>query len=392
MHLETHFTAIRPKVLELLQSATESIQLAVAWFTDQKLYDALLDRLEAGVSVTVLIRNDYVNNHQEALDWQYFVDNKGILYFASDNEPLHHKFCIIDNKNVIHGSYNWTYSAAFRNLESCVFIQDETVAQQFNNEITKVINSLSNETIIKRYIMVDDGIEIGNQLRYVEQEKIIKTEIQDQSQTSTDSDYLLQEAFITYNNKKYINSIELAKEVLRIKPDSEKAFFCLAGNYYRMERYGLALENALHAINASDTTNRQAEVWNLLGLVNDGLKNHLEAVRCYDKAINIDSHTTTWYYNKYWSLYDAKASSQVIDKVRLKVLEVSRHEIINNKNNIDMKFLLMKCHAERGKLRDDIPEARKDANKALEYYESLAIDEQDLHDLDMIMGLQKELK
>lgn len=38
---------------------------------------------------------------------------------------MHNMFCVIDNKTLINGSYNWTYYAEDRNRENILLIKDE---------------------------------------------------------------------------------------------------------------------------------------------------------------------------------------------------------------------------------------------------------------------------
>ena len=44
---------------------------------------------------------------------------------------MHNKYCVIDEKIVITGSFNWTAKAVSLNHENIVIIRDEYVAKQF---------------------------------------------------------------------------------------------------------------------------------------------------------------------------------------------------------------------------------------------------------------------
>jgi len=61
MSIDAHFTGIRATIQHELSQATSSIRVAVAWFTDQTLFKALLEKLAADVSVIVVVRNDVIN-------------------------------------------------------------------------------------------------------------------------------------------------------------------------------------------------------------------------------------------------------------------------------------------------------------------------------------------
>ena len=56
-------------------------------------------------------------------DFQKFIDIGGHFYFSDTRNPMHNKFCVIDNKVLINGSYNWTYYAEDRNRENILILK-----------------------------------------------------------------------------------------------------------------------------------------------------------------------------------------------------------------------------------------------------------------------------
>ncbi len=133
-----HFTNIRQSILDCLNEATEEILVAVYWFTNHQLFDKLCDKVREGKKVAIIIHNDYINNREAGLNFQSFIDLGGEFYFSTIDKPMHNKFCVIDNKILINGSYNWTYYAEIKNSENILVIEDEfaTIAafkDEFNN-------------------------------------------------------------------------------------------------------------------------------------------------------------------------------------------------------------------------------------------------------------------
>ena len=58
---------------------------------------------------------------------------KGVLVKYSSGEGLqHNKFAVFDNKKVLTGSANWTYSAFSKNSENCIFLDDIEVVSKFS--------------------------------------------------------------------------------------------------------------------------------------------------------------------------------------------------------------------------------------------------------------------
>jgi phosphatidylserine/phosphatidylglycerophosphate/cardiolipin synthase-like enzyme len=126
MDTKVYFKNIRPQILKELNAAEVSIFAAVAWFTDQGILELLCEKARNGISVVVLIMDDEINAKAKP---QYDCINHagGRVFLAPnyDGESLmHNKFCVIDEKTVITGSYNWTYRASRHNEENIIVITD----------------------------------------------------------------------------------------------------------------------------------------------------------------------------------------------------------------------------------------------------------------------------
>lgn len=120
--------------LELFK-AKESIKIAVAWFTNELLLQPLILKLQNGVSVEIILNDDEINRGGESsLDFIEFLQAGGVLRWNDSKQLMHDKFCIIDNKIVITGSYNWTNKAEY-NSEVENFFYDEEETTEFYNEL-----------------------------------------------------------------------------------------------------------------------------------------------------------------------------------------------------------------------------------------------------------------
>lgn len=123
--VKAYFDDIRQQLLTEIENAQEKIVVAVYWFTNKTLFQRLIDKVEAGLNVELIIHNDYINNREAGLPFQEFIDKGGEFYFSSTLNPMHNKFCVIDNTVLINGSYNWTYYAEDRNRENILLIKEE---------------------------------------------------------------------------------------------------------------------------------------------------------------------------------------------------------------------------------------------------------------------------
>lgn len=128
--VQTAFENIQSRILEQLDQAKFSIWVSVAWFTDTILFEKLIEKSEQGVNVQLVINNDETNANT-GLDFEshfetYRKDPIGIRR----RNMFHEKFCVIDLKKVIAGSYNWTNSARY-NRESINIIESHTTAEEY---------------------------------------------------------------------------------------------------------------------------------------------------------------------------------------------------------------------------------------------------------------------
>lgn len=103
------------------------------------MFETLLEKVRQGIRVELIIHNDYINNRETGLPFQTLIDAGGEFYFSSSANPMHNKFCVIDNSTLINGSYNWTYYAEDKNSENILVIkQEQTVVEEFVKEFSKL--------------------------------------------------------------------------------------------------------------------------------------------------------------------------------------------------------------------------------------------------------------
>ena len=106
-----------------LFTANSSIKIAVAWFTNDLLFQPLLLKLATGVKVDLILNKDEINL-SSSIDFNLFAQQGGNLYWNESNRLMHEKFCIIDDRVVITGSYNWTNKAEHNDESISVFTDD----------------------------------------------------------------------------------------------------------------------------------------------------------------------------------------------------------------------------------------------------------------------------
>ena len=135
------FSQIQSALLRELDNAKVSIEIAVAWFTNAVLMECLLDKLSKGVSVKLILINDEINNNESNNRFIEHIIVAGCgIHWINYTELMHQKFCIIDSKVVINGSYNWTYFAENHNRENVVTLDNPLIADSFHQEFSNMMS------------------------------------------------------------------------------------------------------------------------------------------------------------------------------------------------------------------------------------------------------------
>ncbi|MEP5339447.1 MAG: phospholipase D-like domain-containing protein [Algibacter sp.] len=111
---------IKSVITDYLNNAQFNIYIAVAWITDKDLVNILISKSKSGLDVRMILIDDEIN--------------LGIVKLLKELKScgakitcrnIHHKYCIIDHRIIITGSYNWTNMASNRqNGENIVIIED----------------------------------------------------------------------------------------------------------------------------------------------------------------------------------------------------------------------------------------------------------------------------
>jgi len=135
--LEVVFEEQKAKIISEIKQAKYMIWIAVAWFTLDEIYDLLVEKRKEGLEIRIIVSQDAINKaaygkYKDKL--QIFGYPKFGMY--NDNF-MHNKFCVIDLKKVIHGSYNWSKKAAY-NKETVEVIDDRKTAENFSDEFMKL--------------------------------------------------------------------------------------------------------------------------------------------------------------------------------------------------------------------------------------------------------------
>ncbi len=140
--IEVYFDNIHDVIIHNINSSKNAINICVAWFTDQDIYNSLVQAQRRGVMTNVIIANHEFNINSK-IDFKEIINKNGtVSYIGNINDGktdslMHNKFCIIDSKKVITGSYNWTYKAR-KNQENIIVISQSDIVVKFETKFESI--------------------------------------------------------------------------------------------------------------------------------------------------------------------------------------------------------------------------------------------------------------
>ena len=248
-----------------LEKANTKIDIAVAWFTDYRLFNTVCKKLEEGVDIRLIICDDILNFRNDKINFKKIIDLGGEFYISKYPALMHNKFCIIDESLLLNGSYNWTLNASLKNFENIVFTDDKELIGQFKGYFEFLCESL---------VRVTDWSII--QPSGIIQRKLFENEIeliqQDQKNfkdLKLDDENAYWEAEKLYREGKLDECLEFVDTYLLTKPTTGGLEYVLASAYWRL---GNSYQQIKHAKKSLEYIDNNIDALNLIGIRIHGTK------------------------------------------------------------------------------------------------------------------------
>lgn len=123
-------------IVSCIRNARHSVKICVFTISENVISEEIIAAKKRGVSVTIITDNDKINDKGSDIRW---LATEGIrIKIDEASSHMHHKFCLIDKKTLLTGSYNWTKSAADRNQENLLVTQDPKMVKAYLSEFEKL--------------------------------------------------------------------------------------------------------------------------------------------------------------------------------------------------------------------------------------------------------------
>ena len=135
MEVKAYFSDIHTVIIKQLEGAGSDIHVAVAWFTDRDIFDVLCKKAQSGINISLVLVGDDINCGAGRLNFIRLENLGGKVTFlptgSQDTPLMHHKFCVIDAKTVITGSYNWSKKARSNDENITIMTDSQELASKY---------------------------------------------------------------------------------------------------------------------------------------------------------------------------------------------------------------------------------------------------------------------
>ncbi|MCX2472714.1 phospholipase D-like domain-containing protein [Pedobacter sp. MC2016-05] len=133
----TNGSEIKQRIISEILNASQCIYLAMAWFTDRDIATAIIDAKNRNVTIDIILSSNASNETVKVM-----LRGSNISVHAFDTGDvrgmMHHKFCLIDNRISINGSYNYSYNASNNNVENIQVSDEPATYKQFFTEFERI--------------------------------------------------------------------------------------------------------------------------------------------------------------------------------------------------------------------------------------------------------------
>jgi len=136
---------INYRILELLRTAKTEIDIMVWDFTDRSLAEEIVRQAQSGLKIKIIA--DSLNFYDQSSVFNYLTEMKDkfglsnleiLINWAPGNKGaeaidpfLHYHLVLIDGKNILVGTNNWSRGGAFFNDESALVTDDQQILEAF---------------------------------------------------------------------------------------------------------------------------------------------------------------------------------------------------------------------------------------------------------------------
>jgi hypothetical protein len=151
----TNGTEIKLRILSEINNARQYIYVAMAWFTDRDIAMAIIEAKNRNLTIDIILSSNAQNETVKLM-----LKEAGISVHAFETGDsrgiMHHKFCLIDNKISINGSYNYSINASNNNVENIQVSDDIKTYSQLLSEFERLKYNIDNNVGVNEIFQRQD--------------------------------------------------------------------------------------------------------------------------------------------------------------------------------------------------------------------------------------------
>ncbi len=135
---ETCFAPDEPcsaKLVKFIQSAKESIDIAIFEFTDENLGKAIAQAAER-IPVRLVVNPKLMHDPKEA--FAIVINSRAKIKKGKQKGIMHNKFTLVDGKRMETGSYNYTRRAGNDNQENQLYLSNPGIVNRYKERFEKM--------------------------------------------------------------------------------------------------------------------------------------------------------------------------------------------------------------------------------------------------------------
>ena len=139
------------EIVNTINSAVKDIRVQAYSFTSVPIIRALVTAQERGVNVKIIMDKSALTQYQRTAN--YLANHKIPVWVDKRPAIAHNKVMIIDQTQVVTGSFNFTKAAQFSNAENVLIISDVSLAKKYlqnwqsRQQISKAYNPIAAEQL-----------------------------------------------------------------------------------------------------------------------------------------------------------------------------------------------------------------------------------------------------
>lgn len=143
----TNGTEIKQRIISEINIAKQCIYVAMAYFTDRDIAMSIVEAKNRNVNVDIILSS---NAQNETVKLMLKGAHISVHAFETGDARgiMHHKFCLIDNRISINGSYNYSINASTNNVENITVSNDLTTYSQMQLEFERLKYNIDNRIAV----------------------------------------------------------------------------------------------------------------------------------------------------------------------------------------------------------------------------------------------------